>query len=139
MTTITIPDDHPIEARSQEDRRWFDDHPDRVFRVRLAADGDPGGAGSGRMFLVFCLTDDLRLRLPFSMTHPARLAHALELAANDGTDAELSRIFASVLAHHGRSRVTKGIWDCYERCRMLQRRLTREEFNADSAGRRERG
>jgi hypothetical protein len=47
-----------LDLASQEDRQWFDDHPNRIFRLRFATEGNPGGAGHGCLVLVFCCTDE---------------------------------------------------------------------------------
>jgi hypothetical protein len=137
--TVQIPDDHPCELISQEDRQWFDDHPKRVFRLRFATDGDPGGCADGHFVLVFCYTDGMRIRIPFELTTMpfARVCALMEF----GTDTELSHIFgtlnsaamrASVRYVDGSAKDARPLAEfqkrLYDACRKRGRRLTKEEF-----------
>ena len=136
---IEIPDSHPCELISQEDRQWFEDNPTRLFRLRFATDGDPGGAGHGCLVLVFCCTDGVSVRIPHSTN--MTFARACELM-DHGTDAELSGIFRQLIADLKRAEVhyvdgsTKAMRPLaeyqrrlFEACRKRGRRLTAEEFD----------
>src|SRR5262245_12175648 len=115
--TIQLPDDHPLELISEDDRQWFDDYPGRVFRLRFATDGDVGLAGTGELVLVFCPKDGIRLRIPCRLT-TMPLSRARELV-DFGTDAELSYLFTALTMVDGPDGgpLAKGQRDMYEACR----------------------
>ena len=136
--TVQIPDDHPIELVSQEDRQWFDDHPNRIFRLRFSTDGDPGGCAEGQCVLVFCYTDGCRVRMPFEVTMPfSKVCDLME----HGTDADLASLFTAINKQVMRStllyadgsrkearNLAKFKKRLYDACRKRGRRLTEEEF-----------
>ena len=90
-TEIRLPDGHPVELASEDDREWFDAHPDRILRFRRATDGDPG-AEPGDVVFVFCPVTGSRFRFAFTVVPDMRDA----LMAAD-TDKPLAPYFAIFL------------------------------------------
>jgi hypothetical protein len=79
---IKVPEGHPVELISEDDRAWFEDHPDRLLRLRFGTDGDPGGIEMAA--LVFCPQDGVRIRMPYT----APFARTVRLIETD-TDSVL--------------------------------------------------
>ncbi len=89
---IELPDGHPVEIASEDDRQWFDARPDRILRLRHATDGDPIGTGPNHVVFVFCPVNGVRMRPGFTMLPDMRDA----LMAED-TDEALAPYFAIFL------------------------------------------
>jgi hypothetical protein len=63
MNSITVsPDPEIAAAVSEEDRRWFDRHPERKWRLRRARDGET--ATRPRWMVVLEITRGCRIRIP---------------------------------------------------------------------------
>ncbi len=88
---IKVSDDHPVEIASEDDRRWFEAHPTRILRFRLATEGDPG-AEPGDVVFVFCPVTGSRFRSAFTVLPEMRAA----LMAAD-TDAALAPYYSIYL------------------------------------------
>jgi hypothetical protein len=107
--TISVPDDHPIELVSENDREWFEDHPDRLLRMRFGTDGDPGGTEMA--VLVFCRQDGVRIRMP----HAAPFAQTVRLIEED-TDSALRPIFLDLVRSAGSpSNTSTAAWRAFSR------------------------
>jgi hypothetical protein len=128
---------------SEEDRQWFEDHPNRLFRLRFATDGDLGGTKHGYLVLAFCYTDGLRWRAPFPTT--MSFARSCEMMEHS-TDADLSVVFRQLMAGfklltvgyaNGSTRsgrlMAEYLGQLYEACRKRGRRL-RDEVSVPARG-----
>jgi hypothetical protein len=94
---IKLPEGHPVELVSEDDRDWFEDHPDRLLRLRFGTDGDPGGTEMA--VLVFCPQDGIRIRMPYT----APFAQTVRLIELD-TDSVLGPMFLDLVKGTRRGR-----------------------------------
>jgi len=56
------PSDDASDATSEADRKWFEEHPDRVTRLRALTDGDVQG-GQVDAIIAFCPVDRFYTRI----------------------------------------------------------------------------
>jgi hypothetical protein len=94
---MSIPDapDAALEAASEDDRAWFEAHPERSYRVRPHISGEwPDGAlnrlpqGQGWYTVVHQVSPGVRMRLPISLH-----------AEPEPGERAASRLFASATEH----------------------------------------
>lgn len=85
MTQHCIPSDQASEATSEDDRRWFENHPDRVTRFRAITDGDLQDDGVNAI-VVFCPVDGFRMRIAVECLPGTPAYEWLHGAAHGDTD-----------------------------------------------------
>jgi hypothetical protein len=62
----------PTTLAAENDREWFEDHPNQFIRVRYKTDGDPGKASHVMVFSPL-KSNTIRFRIPFRLPRNAKL------------------------------------------------------------------
>jgi len=101
------------EITSEDDRAWFEAHPDRILRLRRATKGDPIGPGSDHIVFVFCPVDGIRMRPGFTM-----LPDMSDALMAEDTDEALAPYFAIFLNELADGEASPGSLSGLPGCRM---------------------